>query len=54
MVQKIKVTKYRNSYTIAKIYNNITFIVKLLIAKKIFEKILDYSLKNNDKSIYID
>lgn len=37
-----------------KIYNNIIFIIKLLIAEKIFKKILSYSLKNNNKSINID
>lgn len=47
-------TKYRNWYTVVDIYNNVIFVIKLLIAKKIFEEILDYSLRDNNENIYID
>lgn len=36
------------------IYNNVTFVVKFLVAEKIFEETLDCNLKNNNKSINTD
>ena len=42
-------TRYRNRYVGAKIYNNVTFMVKLLVAKKALKKILDYISENNGK-----
>lgn len=39
---------------IIKIYNNIIFIIKFLVFKKIFKEILGYNLKDNNKSINID
>lgn len=35
-------------------YNNVIVVIKLLIAKKIFEERLDYSLGDNNESIYTD
>lgn len=43
------VTRYRNRYVRAKIYNNVTFMVKFLVAKKALKEILDYISENNGK-----
>lgn len=50
MVWMTRTTRYRNGYFIIEIYNNITFIIKVLVAKKIFKKILNYNSEDNSKS----
>lgn len=54
MAQVIKKTKYRNWQIVIKTDNNITFIIKLLLAKKMFKKILKYSSRDNSKSANMD
>ncbi len=44
------VTKHRNRHAMVETYNNITFMVKLLIAEKEFEETLGYGLKNDAES----
>lgn len=39
--------KHRNWRIVVEIYNNITFIIKLLVAKKVFEEILDCGSRDN-------
>lgn len=46
----INITKYKNCHVLVKIYNNVTFMVKLLVNKKAFEEILGYSSGNNAKN----
>lgn len=48
------VTKNRNWHIIVEIYNDVTFVVKLLITKKVFKKTLGYSSRDNVKSINTD
>lgn len=54
MAQVIKITKYKNQDIIKEIYNDIIFIVKLFIIEKIFKRTLNYDLKDNSKSIYMN
>lgn len=49
-----KVTIHRNWHVVIKIYNNVIFVIKLLITKKMFEKTLDCVLKDNTKITNID
>lgn len=54
MVYVIRVIKHGNWYAIIEIYNNVTFVVKLLVIEKAFKKILSCGSKNNGGSINID
>lgn len=47
------ITKYKNWYIMIKIYNNITFVVKFLVVKKVFKEMLNYSLEDNSKILNI-
>lgn len=49
-----KATKYRIQHAMIKIYNNVTFVIKLLVVEKTFEKILDHGSENNGKSTNMD
>lgn len=54
MARIIRVTRYKNCRSVIETYNDTTFIMKLLIAKKTFEKILGCGSGNNGKSINTD
>lgn len=43
----IKATKHKNWHVVVETYNNIIFVVKLLIVEKAFEKILDRDSRDN-------
>ncbi len=47
-------TNYGNWHVIVEIYNDITFMVKLLVAEKVFEETLACDLGNNIKSTNTD
>lgn len=49
-----KATKYRIEHAMIKIYNNVTFVIKLLVVEKTFEKILGHGSENNGKSTNMD
>ncbi len=42
MAQVTGATKQRNRYVMVEIYNDVIFMVKLLVAEKAFEEILGY------------
>lgn len=42
-------TNYRNWYIVTEIYTNIIFMIKFLVAEKVFWEISDYGLGNNNK-----
>lgn len=48
------VTKHGNWYTIIKTYNDVTFLIKLLIVEKTFEEILDRGLEDNAENTDMD
>lgn len=54
MAWAIGAIKHRNWYAMIEIYNDVIFVVKLLVAKKIFKKMLNYSLGDNTKTPNID
>lgn len=54
MLQVIEATRYRNWHIVIKTYNDITYVIKFLVAEKIFKKTLGYGYKNNSKTINID
>ena len=54
MAQIINVTRYKNQYAIIIIYSNVIFMVKFLIAKIIFKKILSCDLGDNNKTFNED
>lgn len=54
MILIIRITKYKNEYIIIEIYNNIIFMIKFLVTIKIFDKIPNCNLENNNKSTNID
>lgn len=47
-------TKHRNWHVLVETYNNVTFMVKLLIAEKAFKKTLGHGSKNNMENTNID
>lgn len=47
----IGITKHRNQHVVIETYNYVTFVNKLLVAEKEFEKALGHSLGDNDKTI---
>lgn len=54
MARVISVTKYGNWYIVMEIYNHITFMVKLLVAKKTFEKTLGCDSEDNAENTNTD
>lgn len=54
MVQMTRITKHRNQHIVIKTYNNVIFILKLLIAKQGLKEILGYDLKDNGKNTNTD
>lgn len=49
MIQVIDLSKYRNGYVVVEIYNNVNFVIKVLVIEKVFEEILDCSSRDNAK-----
>ncbi len=47
-------TKHGNWHAVVEIYNNITFVVKLLVAEKAFEETLGCGLGDNAENINTD
>ena len=47
-------TKHGNQHSMVKTYNNVTFVVKFLVAEKTFKKILNCDSGDNGKGINID
>lgn len=54
MIQVIDTTKHRNGHAIVEIYNNVTFVIKLLVTEKVFEETLSRGLGDNNKTPNID
>ncbi len=54
MARLTRATKYGNRYAMIEICNHITFVVKLLVVEKIFEKILGCDSRDNTESTNID
>ncbi len=54
MVRVTGAIKHGNWYAMVEIYNNVTFVVKLLVAKKAFEEILGRGPGNNIESTNTD
>ena len=54
MVQMTGICKHENRYVMIKIFNDITFVVKLLVAKKAFKETLNHNSRNNCKIPTID
>lgn len=50
----MRAIRYGNWHSVVEIYDNVTFVMKLLIIKKTFEKILVCSLGDNCKSTNTD
>ncbi len=48
------VTKHRNRHAVVETYNDVTFVVKLLVAEKAFEETLGRGSKDNAESTNID
>ncbi len=53
MARVISITKHGNWHAMVKTYDNVTFVVKLLIAEKAFEETLGHGLGDNVESIWI-
>lgn len=54
MVLVISIIKHGNWHVVIEIYNNVTFVVKLLVVKYVFKKILGHDLGDNAKSTNTD
>lgn len=54
MIQITRATRYKNWHSIIKIYKDIIFVIKFLVAKIIFKKILSHNLRDNGKNIKTD
>ncbi len=54
MAKVIGITKHENWHVVIKTYNNVTFVVKLLIAEKAFEETLGHGSGDNVESTNID
>ncbi len=54
MARVISVTKYRNRHAVVETYNDVTFVVKLLVAEKAFEETLGHGSGDNAESINTD
>ncbi len=54
MVWVISATKHKNQHAIIKIYNDIIFMVKFFVAKKVFEKTLGCDSKDNVENTNTD
>lgn len=46
--------KYGNWHVVIEKYNNVTFVIKPLVVKKVFEKILGCDSKDNGQNTNID
>lgn len=49
-----KATRYGNQHAVVETYNNVTFVIKLLVVEKVFEKILGHGLRDNGKTTNMD
>lgn len=47
-------TKHGDQHIVIKTYNNVTFVFKLLVTEKMFEKTLGCGLEDNAESTNID
>ncbi len=54
MARVTSATKNENRHVVIETYNNVTFMVKLLVAEKAFEEILGRSSGDNVESTNID
>lgn len=54
MAQMTRATRHTNWHSMVETYNNVTFVIKFLIAEKIFEETLSYGSRDNGKSINTD
>ncbi len=54
MARVTGITKHGNWHAMVEIYNDVTFVVKLLVAEKAFEEILDCGSEYNVESTNTD
>lgn len=54
MVQVIGATRHGNRQIVVETYNNVTFVVKLVIAEKAFKTTLGRTLGDNGKTFNMD
>lgn len=46
MIEMIKAAKYKNYYTMIEIYNNVDFLIKILVTEVVFPKTWYYSMES--------
>lgn len=54
MTQMTGVTRHRNWHVVVETYNDITFVIKLLVARKVFKETLGCGSEDNGKTINTD
>ncbi len=54
MVPVTGATKHGNRHALVERYNDVTFVITLLVAEKVFEETLGHGSKNNAESINTD
>ncbi len=54
MARMTGITKHGNRHAVVETYNNVTFVVKVLVAEKTSEEILGRGLRDNVESINMD